>query len=140
MKNATLTIVALMAMAAAASARRARLASVPGTAIDLAHGSQRRRWIHHPVFGDPSWDSFRRIPGNPVRRGSAPYEWPVNGSLFEDPASGDWFLFIGLYRKNYGLGVDGQPSICILERSRDRGKTWVHLARSSPRRAFTSTG
>lgn len=109
-------------------------------AIDYAHISQRERWVHHPVVGDPSWDSFHRIPGNPVYRGSPPYEWPVNGFFFEDPASGNWYLFIGHYQKNYAIQVDGPPLICTIKRSRDHGKTWDDLGPIFPKEGIRFDG
>jgi hypothetical protein len=36
------------------------------TTNDWANCSQWQNWLHHPVLGDPSWDTFRRIPGNPI--------------------------------------------------------------------------
>ena len=141
MKKTTLTIAALLASLAAADAAEAQArSSLSASAIDLAHVAQRDHWIHHPVLGDPSWDAFRRIPGNPVRRGRSPYEWPVNGFFFEDPVSGDWFLFIGLYRQGYALEAGGPPSICTLERSRDRGKTWEDLGPIFPQEGIRFDG
>jgi len=95
-------------------------------AIDLADPSCRDSWIRHPVWGDPSFDSFEHFRGNPVLRGSAPYDWPVNGFLFEDPPSGHWYLYVGNYLEGYRL--DSQyPSICTVFRSTDKGDHWEAL-------------
>ncbi len=91
--------------------------------VDYADSRQCAAWTHHPVFGDPSFDSFERLPGNPVCRGTGDYEWPVNGSLFEDPVSGDWFLYAGFYKEGYAI-VEGAPAQCRVYRSNDKGRTW----------------
>lgn len=93
---------------------------------DLAHPSCRDSWIRHPVWGDPSFDSFERFRGNPVLRGSAPYDWPVNGFLFEDPPSGNWYLYVGNYLEGYRLDTQ-YPSICTVLRSTDKGDHWEAL-------------
>ena len=69
--------------------------------LDLAQASYRDWWLHHPVLGDPSWDAFKREPGNPIYTGAAPWEWPVNGFLFHDPVSGRWYAYISLYPRGY---------------------------------------
>jgi hypothetical protein len=58
-------------------------------------------WLHHPSIGDPSWDTFVRDAGNPILRGSEPYWWPVNGTLFLDPVSRAWFAFVSVYPRGY---------------------------------------
>ncbi|HNR33287.1 MAG TPA: hypothetical protein PKI11_20520, partial [Candidatus Hydrogenedentes bacterium] len=93
---------------------------------DFAHVSRRDAWLRHPVYGEASFDAFVRAPNNPAHRGSPPYEWPVNGSLFEDPVSGHWFLYVGHYLAGYRF-EPGQPSHCTVFRSKDRGATWDHL-------------
>lgn len=95
-------------------------------AIDYADGAQRECWFRHPVLGDPSFDTFEHAPNNPVHRGAPPYEWPVNGFLFEDPVSGHWFVYAGLYLKGYAMDPEN-PSMCIVYRSTDAGKSWEHL-------------
>ncbi|HQL95302.1 MAG TPA: hypothetical protein PL005_11525, partial [Candidatus Hydrogenedentes bacterium] len=100
----------------------AALCAAPST-TDYAEAAHREDWLRHPVLGDPSFDAFTRLPGNPVLQGTPPYEWPVNGFLFEDPVSGDWFLYVGRYLKGYALSAE-QPTHCLVMRSRDRGKSW----------------
>ncbi len=90
---------------------------------DFAEARWRNEWLQHAVLGGPSFDSFERIPANPIWRGSPPLEWPVNGFLFIDPVSTDLFVYIGAYTKGY----ISKPSSCIGMRSRDKGKTWEHL-------------
>ena len=36
--------------------------------IDFAQGSKADAWLRHPVLGDPSFDSFQRLGGNPLLR------------------------------------------------------------------------
>jgi hypothetical protein len=93
---------------------------------DYALVEHREAWLHHPVLGDPSWDTFTRAPENPVHRGAPPHEWPVNGFLFEDPVSGDWFLYAGHYPYGYAINPDA-PMRCTVFRSSDLGATWAHL-------------
>ncbi len=92
---------------------------------DFAHVSQWESWLRHPVYGDASFDAFEHAAGNPVHRGAAPYEWPVNGFLFEDPVSGDWFLYVGHYCTGYAFKEEA-PSKCTVFRSRDHGVSWEH--------------
>lgn len=98
---------------------------------DYAAAAHREDWLRHPVLGDPSFDGFTRLPGNPVLRGTPPYEWPVNGFLFEDPVSGDWFLYVGRYLKGYALSAE-HATDCLVLRSGDRGKTWETIGRALP--------
>lgn len=93
---------------------------------DFAHVSQWDAWLRHPVYGDASFDAFDHTATNPVHRGAAPYEWPVNGFLFEDPVGGDWFLYVGHYCAGYAFKPEA-PSMCTVFRSRDRGVSWEHL-------------
>ena len=94
--------------------------------IDYAELQQREAWLHHPILGDPSFDTFKRLSGNPIFRGAPPYEWPVNGFLFEDPVSKDWFVYVGEYAENYVS--DAQHDMkCTVLRSRDKGKSWERL-------------
>lgn len=53
-------------------------------------------------------------------------EWPVNGFLFSDPMSGNWYLYIGEYKENYKVDQDtsSQDFNCVIYKSADRGKTW----------------
>jgi len=97
------------------------LASAPVT-VDYAESRYVDSWLRHPVFGDPSFDSFVRQPGNPIHRGAPPYEWPVNGFLFRDPPSGHWYIYVG----DYPAGYLDPPSRCLLYRSTDAGATWTN--------------
>jgi hypothetical protein len=80
-------------------------------------------WLHHPVIGDPSWDRFERAAANPLYRGKAPFEWPVNGFLFRDPVTGIWYVYVGVYPRGYwpGSGLH-----CVGLRSRG-GRHWEHI-------------
>ena len=80
-------------------------------------------WLRHPVYGDPSFDAFERLPGNPIHRGAPPFEWPVNGFLFHDPVSGYHYIYVGDYTKGYAA----RPSRCLLYRSTDGAQTWKNL-------------
>lgn len=81
-------------------------------------------WLRHPVFGDPSFDSFQHDAANPVFRGSPPLEWPVNGFYFIDPVSKNHYLYVG----DYARGYQAVASQCVLLRSTDTGKTWTKLS------------
>ncbi len=99
-------------------------------AIDYATAAHSRHWLRHPVLGDPSFDTFQRFSGNPVVQGSPPLEWVVNGSLFEDPQSGHWFLYAGRYTKGYVATHPCPPHehmICTIHRSCDHGESWEEL-------------
>jgi hypothetical protein len=93
---------------------------------DFALSKNASAWLQHPVYGGPSFDTFKRVAANPVHRGSPPYAWPVNGFLFEDPPSGKWYLYIGHYLDGYGLN-ESHPSMCTVLRSNDRGLTWENV-------------
>ena len=93
------------------------------TEVDYAESRQVDLWLRHPVYGDPSFDSFERAPGNPIHRGSPPFEWPVNGFFFADPVSGNWYIYIGDYCRGYAAGA----SRCLLYCSVDRGQHWQNL-------------
>lgn len=93
-------------------------------AVDYAESRYVDLWLRHPVFGDPSFDSFERVPGNPILTGAPPFDWPVNGFFFPDPASGHWYIYVGDYPKGY-LGPP--PSRCILFRSQNLGQSWENL-------------
>lgn len=96
---------------------------MPGPATDYANASHVDDWLRHPVFGDPSFDSFQHASSNPVFRGSPPLEWPVNGFYFIDPVSKNHYLYVGDYARGY-MAV---ASRCVLFRSTDAGKTWTKL-------------
>ena len=95
--------------------------------IDFAESAQADAWLRHVVLGDPSFDSFLRRPGNPVVRGKPPFAWPVNGFLFEDPRSGNWYSYVGHYMDGYAFGPGLPVTHCRVSRSKDRGKTWEEL-------------
>lgn len=97
-----------------------------GAPIDYADATQLDAWLRHPVLGDASFDSFVHASSNPMHRGAAPYEWPVNGFLFEDPVSGNWYTYVGEYCKGYAM-VEDAPSRCVVFRSKDKGKTWERI-------------
>lgn len=62
---------------------------------DFARSLSVDAWLRHPVYGDPSFDAFERLPENPIHRGAPPFEWPVNGFLFHDPVGGHDYVSIG---------------------------------------------
>lgn len=68
------------------------------TTCDFAERSHVNDWLRHPVYGDPSFDSFKRLPGNPIHRGAPPFEWPVNGFFYPDSRTGNWYVFIATAR------------------------------------------
>jgi hypothetical protein len=95
---------------------------------DYALLSQKDAWIRHPVLGDPSFDNFKRYGKNPVQRGTPPFNWPVNGFYFEDPVSGNEYVFAGQYRTGYALEA-GKRNMdihkgCVVYYSEDKGKNW----------------
>ena len=94
------------------------------TSIDFAQAANADAWLRHPILGDPSFDSFRRSPGNPFVKGTAPFKWPVNVSLLIDPVSARWYAYVGFYHEGYALAPEGEPTHCKVFRSVDRGQTW----------------
>ena len=90
--------------------------------MDLAEARYREVWLSHPAIGDPSYDALARFARNPIYQGSPPYEWPVNGSLFKDPRSGNLYCYVSLYPKGYWPAGPTR-----LLRSRDAGGTWEDL-------------
>lgn len=99
------------------------VATQTASATDFARSRYADTWLRHPVYGDPSFDAFERVPGNPIHRGAPPFEWPVNGFLFHDPVSGHGYIYVGDYTQGYG----GRPSHCLLYRSTDGAQTWTNL-------------
>ena len=91
--------------------------------VDYADSRQAGLWLQHPVYGGPSFDAFVHAPQNPLHRGAAPYEWPVNSFFFADPVSGNWYIYVG----DYPVGYAGRPCRCVLLRSTDRGQSWANL-------------
>ena len=99
------------------------MAGIAVGAKDFAHSRQVDSWLRHPVYGDPSFDAFERVPGNPIHRGAPPFEWPVNGFLFQDPVSRHHYIYVG----DYTLGYLARPSRCLLYRSTDGAQSWTNL-------------
>lgn len=100
--------------------------AIPGVRagrVDFAESIHMEEWVRHPVYGDPSFDAFERLPGNPIHRGAPPFAWPVNGFLFGDPQGGGLYAYIG----DYGEGYLSPPSRCLLYRSADAGRNWASL-------------
>ena len=128
----------LAAVACALAAGLSHAAERPG-AIDYALGSHAEAWLTHPVLGEASFDSFQRVEGNPLCRGKPPYEWPVNGFLFRDPQSGNWFAYVGNYREGYKPDPDA-PSYCSVFRSEDRGDSWQPLGKALSERPHVFEG
>jgi len=95
--------------------------------LDYAAGALADAWSRHPLLGDPSFDAFERLPGNPLVRGEAPFRWPVNGSLLIDPVSGHWFSYVGFYLEGYDVGPGKPPAHCRVFRSADAGRSWAVL-------------
>jgi len=91
--------------------------------VDYADSRWAGLWLQHPVYGGPSFDAFVHSPQNPLHRGAAPFEWPVNSFFFADPVSGNWYVYVGDYPEGYAA----RRSRCVLLRSTDRGQTWVNL-------------
>lgn len=103
---------------------------------DYALFSNCNEWTHDYAMGGPSWDMFERLRDNPVFRGYKGREWPVNGFLFLDPVSKDWYLYIGLYREFYGDFKDSsttRASICIIYKSSDKGNSWQRIGDLFPK-------
>jgi hypothetical protein len=115
----------LLAGVAAACLSAVALPPQPASRVtnDYADVSHLEDWLRHPVFGDPSFDSFQHAPDNPIFRGSPPLEWPVNGFYFIDPVSGRHYLYVGDYSRGYWK----HPAKCVLFRSQDAGRTWSRL-------------
>lgn len=95
--------------------------------IDYAEAAQADAWLRHPIFGDPSFDAFERLGSNPIVEGEPPFLWPVNGSLFEDPASGHWYAYVGHYHEGYALQPGEPVTHCRVYRSTDEGVSWTPL-------------
>ena len=97
-----------------------------GQRTDYALLENKNQWSHHYAFGSPSWDAFERFSNNPVYRGSSGMEWPVNGFLYADPVSKNWYLYIGEYKQGYDVDKDTATTDmnCVILKSTDKGKTW----------------
>jgi hypothetical protein len=94
--------------------------------VDFAAAAAMPDWMHDSITGDPSWDTFIHAAVNPVVRGKAPREWPVNGFLFRDPVSGNYYLYGGWYCEGYRRNRE-YPSTCIVYRSEDKSSTWTEI-------------
>jgi hypothetical protein len=108
--------------------------------IDFAEVTQADAWLRHVALGDPSFDNFRHAESNPVVRGKPPFEWPVNGVLFADPQSGNWYLYVGHYHDKYQLGPKFEPTHCRAYRSVDKGRTWLEIGPIFPGSSFHFQG
>jgi hypothetical protein len=104
--------------------------------IDYATLAAKDIWLHHSLYGDPSFDTFKRNAGNPICRGKPPLEWPVNGFLFDDPVSRNWYLYVGKYARNYAVGP-GIRLVCTIYRSSNQGGRWEDLGPIFPGEPFT---
>jgi len=93
--------------------------------LDYAKKAHMEAWFRHPVLGDPSFDNFEKI-GDTVHKSQPPFEWAVNGSIFSDPKTGNWYYYVALYGYGYGCKPDSLLHF-IIYRSVDKGKTWENL-------------
>ncbi len=93
--------------------------------IDYAKMDNRDFWLRHPTLGDPSFDTFEKI-GDTIHKSETPYEWGVNGSLFVDPKTGNFYLYAGIYPFGYAKS-ETNPCRFLIYKSADEGKTWEHL-------------
>src|SRR5512137_480334 len=91
--------------------------------IDYAESRHAGLWLQHPVYGGPAFDAFVHSPRNPLMRGAAPFEWPVNSFFFADPVSGNWYIYVGDYPEGYA----SRTSRCVLLRSTNHGGSWTNL-------------
>jgi hypothetical protein len=99
------------------------LGGLAAAGVDYADSRYAGLWLQHPVYGGPSFDAFVHAPQNPLHRGAAPYEWPVNSFFFADPVSGNWYIYVG----DYPAGYAGRPCRCVLLRSTDHGQSWSNF-------------
>lgn len=90
--------------------------------VDFSGASLRESWMHHPTFGDPSFDTFE-LHGDPIHVSTPPYDWAVNGSLFRDPKTGFWYCFVGIYLYGYKTDPERRSNFLIYE-SKDEGAHW----------------
>ena len=95
--------------------------------LDYARSENADAWLRHPILGDPSFDTFERIAEAPIVSGTAPFLWPVNASLLDDPVSGKLYAYVGMYLEGYALNPEGPTTHCIIYRSDDRGKSWTRI-------------
>ncbi len=102
-------------------------------AIDYASAEHKDDWLRHPTMGEASFDAFIHQ-SRPILEGAPPLEWPVNGFLFIDPVSGDWYGYIGYYPLGYAVKPVPAHMQAVGWRSRDRGNTWERLGPMLPQR------
>lgn len=96
--------------------------------INMASFEHKNLWFRHPVIGDASFDTFVRYSHNPIHKGSVPFEWPVNGTLFKDPISQNLYIYVTLYYKGYWPPKGADKGLhCIVYKSTDNGSTWMEL-------------
>ena len=97
--------------------------------IDYSNPKNRNLFMHHPVIGDPSFDSFIRNKSNPAYIGNHPYAWPVNGSIFNDPLSENIYCYVSLYPETYWAkdGTVYGPGKVLLLKSSDNGESYENL-------------
>lgn len=89
--------------------------------IDYAKPERLEDWYRHPVSGDASFDNFQRHPSNPVHVGKEPFLWPVNGTLFNDPKSGDIYLYISCYFEGYWPSTPRAQTLHVIGYRKARG-------------------
>ena len=99
----------------------------PSSPLEAAHRQAGSLWLHHPVLGDPSFDTFQRAACNPIHSGYPRFEWPVNDFLLRDPAKGDLLAYISEYPRGYWPRTDGAYIRESGYRSVDSGQTWRAL-------------
>lgn len=107
--------------------------------IDFAKKEKKDEWLRHPIYGDPSFDSFEHDRENPVLIGKPPYEWPVNGFLFNDPKGTGLYCYVGNYLQGYRIDSE-YPACCTVFHSKDDGKTWEELGSAFPKEKTQFTG
>ena len=107
--------------------------------IDYAQAALSHSWLHHPVIGDPSFDAFERFGPQPAYRSEPPFEWTVNGSMFRDPVSDYWFLYLGRYPYGYAV-IPEAPSHAVVMRSIDKGRSWQMIGPVFDEKPFTFSG
>jgi len=100
--------------------------------IDFAIAAKKDEWLRHPIYGDPSFDSFEHDVANPVLTGKPPYEWPVNGFLFHDPKGTGLYCYVGNYLLGYRIDSE-YPACCTVFHSEDDGGTWEDLGSAFPK-------
>ena len=131
-----MAVVATHATADESDAQSPRLATADETETDYAESRYVDQWLRHPVYGDPSFDSFERLPGNPIHRGIPGLEWPVNGFLFLDPMSGNFYIYVGEYGVNYGNVPNWRCSYIAPQTAAAVGRISALCLRAAPRHSM----